>query len=185
MKKMRKVLCVILSIIMIAAVFPVTAMAEESTIVASGYCGADGDGSNLKWSLDDKGTLTISGTGAMDDYQYYDESDGSTYVYHKSPWASYADDIKSVVFKEGITEIGNYAFAACKKLECSIALPESIERIGEFAFNGCAGVTGELVIPHGVENIGTASFYGTGITGVTINCEKGIDGTGRKACCNG
>lgn len=177
MKKMRKVLCMILTVIMIVAVFPVTVMAEESTIVASGYCGADGDGSNLKWSLDDKGTLTISGTGAMDDYQYYDESDGSTYVYHKSPWASYADDIKSVVFKEGITEIGNYAFAACKKLECSIVLPESIERIGEFAFNGCAGVTGELVIPHGVENIGTASFYGTGITGVTINCEKGIDGT--------
>ncbi len=177
MKKMRKVLCMILTVIMIVAVFPVTAMAEESALVASGYCGAEGDGSNLKWSLDDKGTLTISGTGAMDDYQYYDESDGSTYVYHKSPWASYADDIKSVVFKEGITEIGNYAFAACKKLERSIVLPESIERIGEFAFNGCAGVTGELVIPHGVKNIGTASFYGTGITGVTINCEKGIDGT--------
>ena len=176
MKKIRKVLCVILSIIMIVAVFPVTAMAEESTIVASGYCGADGDGSNLKWSLDDKGTLTISGTGAMDDYQYYDESDGSTYVYHKSPWASYADDIKSVVFKEGITEIGNYAFAACKKLECSIVLPESIERIGEFIFYGCTGVTGELVIPHGVKYIGSSPFYGTGITGVTINCERGIDG---------
>ena len=174
MKKIRKVLCVILTVIMIAAVFPVTAMAEESTIVASGYCGADGDGSNLKWSLDDKGTLTISGTGTMDDYQYYDESDGSTYVYHKSPWASYADDIKSVVFKEGITEIGNYAFAACKKLECSIVLPESLEEIGSHAFWGCTGVTGELVIPYRVKSIGSQSFANTGITSVTINCEEGI-----------
>ena len=147
---------------------------ETTAIIASGYCGAEGDGSNLKWTLNDKGTLTISGTGAMDNYLYYDESDGSTYVYPRSPWASYADDIKSVVFKEGITEIGNYAFAACKKLECSIVLPESIERIGDSAFNGCVGVTGELVIPHGVKYVGMGSFSNTGLTSVTINCEEGV-----------
>ena len=147
---------------------------ETTVIVASGYCGAEGDGSNLKWTLNDKGTLMISGTGEMDSYQYYDESDGSTYVYHRSPWAGYADNIKSVVFKEGITGIGNYAFSACKKLECSIVLPESIERIGEFAFDGCVGVTGELVIPHRVKNVGMSSFGNTGITSVTINCEEGI-----------
>lgn len=32
-----------------------------ATIVASGECGANGD--NLTWTLDDEGTLTISGEG--------------------------------------------------------------------------------------------------------------------------
>lgn len=37
-------------------------------IVASGYCGGEGDGTNLTWTLDSEGVLTISGTGKMKDY---------------------------------------------------------------------------------------------------------------------
>ena len=37
------------------------------TIVNSGYCGGEGDGTNLKWELDSNGTLTIRGRGAMED----------------------------------------------------------------------------------------------------------------------
>ena len=36
--------------------------------VASGYCGAEGDGKNLKWELKRDGTMTISGSGDMMDY---------------------------------------------------------------------------------------------------------------------
>ncbi len=39
-----------------------------ATIVADGYCGADGDGTNLTWTLYDDGLLEISGTGRMEDY---------------------------------------------------------------------------------------------------------------------
>ena len=48
-----------------AALLPVVASAE---IVKSGPCGKNGY--NLKWTLDDEGTLTISGTGEMKDYNY-------------------------------------------------------------------------------------------------------------------
>ena len=36
---------------------------SATTVVASGTFGADGD--NLTWELDDEGTLTIGGEGAM------------------------------------------------------------------------------------------------------------------------
>ena len=38
------------------------------TVVASGTCGAEGDGSNITWVLTDDGTLTLSGTGAVADF---------------------------------------------------------------------------------------------------------------------
>ena len=46
---------------MIASLLPATALAAG--IVDSGTCGAEGDGSNLTWTLDSEGVLTISGSG--------------------------------------------------------------------------------------------------------------------------
>ncbi len=40
--------------------------AARAGVVVSGTCGASGD--NLTWTLDDAGTLTISGSGEMDNY---------------------------------------------------------------------------------------------------------------------
>lgn len=42
----------------------------QAEAVTSGTCGAEGDGSNLRWSLSG-GVLTISGTGAMKDWGFY------------------------------------------------------------------------------------------------------------------
>lgn len=39
-----------------------------SSIIADGYCGGEGDGTNLTWTLYDDGLLEISGTGRMEDY---------------------------------------------------------------------------------------------------------------------
>ena len=40
--------------------------------VLTGECGANG--SNVTWTLDDEGTLTISGNGAMLDYYSYNST---------------------------------------------------------------------------------------------------------------
>ena len=61
---------------------------------------------NLTWTLDADGTLTISGTGAMKDYDY--DSNPSP-VYKNS-------DVKKVVIEDGVTSIGNYAFTYCVSL---------------------------------------------------------------------
>ena len=55
---------------------------------------------NVKWTLDNKDTLTISGTGAMKNYTYKSEM----------PWYQYINQIQSVKIEKGVTSIGDYAF---------------------------------------------------------------------------
>lgn len=69
-------------------------------IVVSGYCGGEGDGTNLSWTLDDNGVLTINGTGTMKDFT-------ST---ENIPWFTNRESITSIIIEDGITSIGNYAF---------------------------------------------------------------------------
>ena len=64
-------------------------------VVESGTCGT-----NLTWSLDDEGVLTISGEGKMANY-----TEDST-----APWYSKRTQIKNVVIEDGVTSIGKYAF---------------------------------------------------------------------------
>ena len=102
-----------------------TTITEDITLyarwTASGTCG-----DNLTWTLDDSGTLTISGMGKMADY---DDTD-------KQPWANQRSSINKVVIGDGVTSIGDYAFALCKSLS-EITIPAKVERIGEYAFYDC------------------------------------------------
>ena len=78
------------------------------------------------WSLQD-GTLTISGTGDMFDYDsFYDV-----------PWYDESDEIKSVVFTEGVTSIGYCAFRYCASIK-SLTIPASVKSIGDYAFDAYA-----------------------------------------------
>ena len=74
------------------------AAATEDNIVASGNSG------DIHWSLDDQGTLTISGQGRVPNY--YSTGSGA-------PWK--AGDLKlqiqNLVVEEGITYLGQFAFS--------------------------------------------------------------------------
>lgn len=67
MKKTNKLLLTLLLVLLTAVLVAVglTAAAKDPAVIASGYCGAEGDGTNVAWTLTDDWTLTISGTGAM------------------------------------------------------------------------------------------------------------------------
>lgn len=95
---------------------------------AAGIGGACGD--NLTWELGGDGTLTISGTGRMYDYEY---SNWKT----NTPWFIFKDDITSVVAEKGVTGIGTNAFSDCSKI-AKVTLPDGIEYIGEYAFDDTA-----------------------------------------------
>ena len=88
-----------------------------------GACGAARYSSEVFWLYDaDTKTLTIKGSGAMKDY-------ASTYA---APWAFY--DVETVTVDDGITHIGDYAFASLKKIKQeNVTLGESVT-VGTNAF---------------------------------------------------
>ena len=102
---------------------------EEDEPLASGTCGE-----NLIWILSDEGTLTISGTGPM-------QNGINTGIPGQkiNPWYDYLEQIKSVVIQEGVTTIGDCAFGECVNLP-SITLPDSITSIGNNAFWKCSSM---------------------------------------------
>ena len=119
----------------------------------SGSCG-----SNVTYTyVESTGTLTISGTGTMEDFTSSS----------KVPWNAYSSSIKKVVINNGVTGIGESAFSICTGLT-SVTIPNSVTSIGEKAFFYCSGLT-SVTIPNSVTSIGNYAFYFcSGLTSVTI-----------------
>ena len=118
------------------ALLPIMASAD-----ANGTCGE-----NLTWSyVESTKTLTISGIGAMSDYNS-----------SKTPWYSYRLSIQNAIIESGVTSIGNYAFLFCYGLT-SVTLPNSVTSIGREAFHYCSGLT-SVTIPSSVTSIDWGAF---------------------------
>ena len=98
--------------------------------------GGDSDyiGDGLIWELDDEGTLFITGSGEMIDYDL--------------PWLDRSSEITYVVIDEGVTRIGASAFAGCENLSI-------------IAFLGDAPAFGDNYVFEGVR---AYAFYPTGNT---------------------
>ena len=144
----RRLVALALTLCMLAAL---TAEIFAADIVASGYCGGEGDGKNLTWTLDSEGVLTISGLGKMKDY----ENDNK----NRAPWYSSRKSLKKLVLKSGITSIGDYAFFDCSNLTGDLKIPSNVHSIGENAFGYCSGFNGSLTIENGVVEIKKYAFY--------------------------
>lgn len=141
--------------------FDIAASAES---VASGTCGE-----NLTWSLDNEGTLTISGTGEMNNYDIFDSDIGK----------GYRNSIKRVVIEEGVTSIGDNAFSYCSSIT-EVTIPDSVTSIGESAFDGC-GLT-SINLPEGVTSIGLGAFMDCKLT--SINLPDSVTSIGENAFTN-
>lgn len=139
----------------------------------SGKCGP-----SAYWSFDSStGTLTISGSGAMNDYEY-----GNDY-----PWMDYRNSIQTIVIGDQITQIGRNAFpwtacstiqfgksvrsigaeafSGCRNLNGDLTLPDSVQIVGDSAFAGCTGLTGTLTLGNGLQTIGFNAFYNCPFSG--------------------
>ena len=145
--------------------FPQAALtASAADIVESGTCG-----DNLTWTLDSEGTLTISGTGPMWDYdtELFPNEDES-YIPCYAPWyCGLYDKYKTVVIEPGVTSIGDWAFSNGEKLT-AVQIPDSVTSIGSEAFCGCSSLT-SITIPGSVTSIGSEAFFGcSSLTGISI-----------------
>lgn len=79
--------------------------------------------------------------------------------------------LKSVVFSNGVKEIGEHAFENCASLE-SVALGNNLEKIEDYAFLR-AGVK-SITIPESVISIGKAAFRESQLESINILCEINI-----------
>ena len=131
---------------------------DENSPIQFGFCGSEGDGTNLSWILNNEGTLTITGTGAMADYDCLDFG----------PWFwNFNESIKTVSISNNVTTIGDYAFYNCVNLT-SITIPDSVTSIGEGTFAYCKGLS-TVEIPSTEATIKGSAFQGcTGLTSVMI-----------------
>ena len=139
------------------------------TSSTSGKCGE-----SAEWTLDASGTLTISGTGAMYDYDYIGER-------NPAPWCADGlnNRVRTVVVEKGITELGYDVFAACGELR-KVTLPSGLKRIGAEAFLGCSNLP-ELTIPSTVTSIEWNAF--TRCDSIkTLTLPDGLKEIGDAAC---
>lgn len=145
-----KLFTCLLSFVMAFSMLPAL-NSNAASIVKKGNCGANG--SNLTYKLDDSNTLTISGTGAMMNYAY-DSAKGII----TTPWFSYRNNIKKLVIEDGVSSVGNYAFAYCSNLS-EIVWPanQSLKTIGQDSFALCAALI-NVSLPKGLTSIGKWAF---------------------------
>lgn len=110
----KKFLIALFAIMLIAALAVFASAEGEVTTVASGYCGGEGDGTNVSWTLDSDGTLTISGEGAMSSSGWKE-------------YEQYFDRIVRIFICNGVTSfpsehIGGYPY---NPIQC-IFIPETL-----------------------------------------------------------
>ncbi len=117
------------------------------------------EGSDLAWSLTD-GTLVISGSGAMKDYDY----SGRTEV----PWYDQRASITKVVFEDGVTHIGSFAFYQHTAL-ASFEMADSVVSFGSGAFQGCSALTTIPKLHANFQDFSTEVFVDTQISAYEVD----------------
>ena len=139
----------------------------------------------LHWKVA-AGTLTITGTGAMPDFDF---PNGNL-----APWWNYkalgmikttiggikidADgNLKTVIIGDGVTNVSDYALFFLPAAT-QVTLPESVTSIGRYGIAMCSKLTG-LSIPKGVTGIGDFGLAGNGLTAITL--PDGLQSLGRGA----
>ena len=136
-RTITKLLALALALCLLAGAVPLSASAAEY----SGTCGA-----NLKWEISG-GTLTISGTGEMNDVALGADA----------PWEPFADSFTKIVVESGVTTIGDYTFTDLAGVT-EVTLPDTLTSIGLYAFGGCESLQG-ITIPS-CESIAHGAFRG-------------------------
>ena len=125
---MKKLKHYILFLLLIMGIFAFPQAVSATDIIGTGSCGASSE-DNLTWSLDSDGVLTISGQGDMQAYSWY----------NGTPWSQATGEsgfLTKVIFEEGVTSIGDYAFYYENNLQ-AVEFADSITSIGGHAFEGC------------------------------------------------
>lgn len=162
----------------------------EAIISSFGAAATEGDfGVNncLHWKVTStftSKTLTITGSGAMPDFDF---PNGNL-----APWWNYEalgmnalseinfdikGNLKRVIIGDGVTNVSDYALF-CLPAATQVTLPDSVTSIGRYGIAMCSKLTG-MSIPKGVTGIGDFGLAGNGLTAITL--PDGLQSLGRGA----
>ena len=145
---MKRIISALVLALVLLLGMTASAMAD---IVENGNCGASGAETNVTWTLDDKGMLTISGVGKMYNYWFDDAA----------PWTENSS-VKHVVIESGVTRIGSFAFSDCSSLE-SATIADTVTSIEASAFRNCAALkTVTFADDSQLERIEAQAFFACG-----------------------
>ena len=136
----RTLFCLLLPALLFLFTLQGTVFADED-----GTCG-----DNCTWSFTaSTGTLTITGSGPMDDYNY---------PFYVAPWDNQRDSIKNAVIN-GVTSIGKHAFYECFALG-SVTIGSSVTKIGNDAFFSCYSLNPVIIEENSqLDTIGNSAFH--------------------------
>jgi len=147
-----------------------------NSFMTAATSGDFGENNCLHWNVSITGKLTISGTGAMPDFDF---PHGNL-----APWWNYDAlgvitkiGIKSVDIKDGVTNVGDYALFLLPDAT-QITLPESVTSIGRYGIALCAKLKG-ISLPKAVTGIGDFGLAGNSFTAVSL--PDGLQTLGRGA----
>mgnify|MGYP004546913021 FL=1 len=158
-----------------------------SSFTTAATSGDFGENNCLHWKVTStltSKTLTITGTGAMPDFDF---PNGNL-----APWWNYEalgmnaiseidfdikGNLKRVIIGDGVTNVSNYALFFLPAAT-QITLPESVTSIGRYGIALCSKLTG-MSIPKGVTEIGDFGLAGDGLTAITL--PDGLQTLGRGA----
>ena len=158
-----------------------------SSFATAATSGDFGENNCLHWKVTStltSKTLTITGTGAMPDFDF---PNGNL-----APWWNYEalgmnaiseidfdikGNLKRVIIGDGVTNVSNYALFFLPAAT-QITLPESVTSIGRYGIAMCSALTG-MSIPKGVTAIGDFGLAGNGLTAITL--PDGLQSLGRGA----
>ena len=158
-----------------------------SSFGAAATSGDFGENNCLHWEVStgvlSGKTLTISGTGAMPDFNF---PEGNL-----APWWNYEalgmltsfgnfkleGELKKVVIKDGVTNVSTYALFFLPAAT-QITLPESVTSIGRYGIALCSKLKG-ISLPKAVTAIGDFGLAGNSFTAVSL--PDGLQTLGRGA----
>ena len=123
---------------------------NAGTILGSGKCG---DAAN--WTLTADGKLTVSGSGEI--WNSFDGTFWATEDGFKMRWDGLNGYIKQIEIQQGITVIGDYAFANCPRLT-KVDIADSVESIGYYGFEMCENLK-QVMLPNTVKTMAEGAFY--------------------------
>ena len=158
-----------------------------SSFTTAATSGDFGENNCLHWEVStgvlSGKTLTISGTGAMPDFNF---PEGNL-----APWWNYEalgmltsfgnfkleGELKKVVIQDGVTNVSNYALFFLPAAT-QITLPESVTSIGRYGIALCSKLNG-ISLPKAVTAIGDFGLAGNSFTAVSL--PDGLQTLGRGA----